>query len=540
MSNTTDCDFSSLNAVLQQATASGTNITELVQECQGICNLAWGNGNPDLSGIGANVSYIIQFLLVVIFGPIFVLFHGLKDRNDDSESKFVELHKDFVNASAQFTIPITIATVVRIKQDASLYEITFLQYLTSMQFLGLLAVHVAGGVVKKPGVKQITLMVLYSLLDFGLYMGLVGFLQTSKASWTQIQELGSACIGYGKILPGYNYAKSAHLQAIASTTLDIFAFPRDEPVEGFIIRRNAAEAGKKIELIFGLALAGVAGVVALGFTLFGLYMTFTKKWHIPLGVISLGLTSGTLYFLVQMELTRGVMQSLTGTEFLDNQWGFGQVLSLLLWIPFLVQGLWSLLRPLRKASQKNSRLKGNTDTKFNIRSTAQSSWAAAQLVLQSTRWAKSFWFRTVTVCEFPLYKFLEHPQALEVAISGRTMDVFAGAVTTPTCQKTRVLLDMRHSSRENDNYRPFVSSQYTRQKVYPSFSRMLSHWICSGDAIFLPAPPSWNHGILADFDEARIGIEPGAKKNTVIRTVQRPVRIPICLGRPQVPTLRPI
>ncbi|TFK68990.1 hypothetical protein BDN72DRAFT_897710 [Pluteus cervinus] len=233
-----------------------------------------------------------------------------------------------------------------------------------MQFLGLLAVLVAGGVIKKPGMKQIRLAILYSLLDFGLYMGLVGFLQTSKASWTQIQELGSACEGYGKILPGFNYAKGAHLPVhiSAGDALSII-FARREPVQELnrisriVARHESAKTyWTKVGIIIGLLLGGILGLVVLGIILVGLFKSFAGKLHLPLGLISLGLMSGTLFYLVEMELTREVMQSLTGTEFLDNQWGFGQVLSLLLWVPFLVQGLWSFLRPLRKASQKKYEL----------------------------------------------------------------------------------------------------------------------------------------------------------------------------------------
>ena len=52
--NSTACLFSSINQVLHKAETSGLNITTTIQNCPDICTLAWGTGNPDLSGIGVS------------------------------------------------------------------------------------------------------------------------------------------------------------------------------------------------------------------------------------------------------------------------------------------------------------------------------------------------------------------------------------------------------------------------------------------------------------------------------------------------------
>lgn len=46
------CFYSSIGAILDQADAGKLNVTQLAQQCPNICSLAWGTGNPDLSGIG--------------------------------------------------------------------------------------------------------------------------------------------------------------------------------------------------------------------------------------------------------------------------------------------------------------------------------------------------------------------------------------------------------------------------------------------------------------------------------------------------------
>jgi hypothetical protein len=48
------CVFSSISQVLYDAEIGSLNITKVVQICPNICLLAYGTGNPDLSGVGVS------------------------------------------------------------------------------------------------------------------------------------------------------------------------------------------------------------------------------------------------------------------------------------------------------------------------------------------------------------------------------------------------------------------------------------------------------------------------------------------------------
>jgi len=50
------CNFTSIADFLAEAESGSINITATVGQCIGICALAWGRGNPDLSGIGVSTS----------------------------------------------------------------------------------------------------------------------------------------------------------------------------------------------------------------------------------------------------------------------------------------------------------------------------------------------------------------------------------------------------------------------------------------------------------------------------------------------------
>lgn len=48
------CDFGTINEFFDYANKNGLNITVEVQNCQNLCLLTYGVGNPDLSGIGVS------------------------------------------------------------------------------------------------------------------------------------------------------------------------------------------------------------------------------------------------------------------------------------------------------------------------------------------------------------------------------------------------------------------------------------------------------------------------------------------------------
>lgn len=52
--NNHKCDFEDMQDFFDHATRDGLNITVEVQNCQNLCLLTYGVGNPDLSGIGVS------------------------------------------------------------------------------------------------------------------------------------------------------------------------------------------------------------------------------------------------------------------------------------------------------------------------------------------------------------------------------------------------------------------------------------------------------------------------------------------------------
>jgi len=336
------CSFTSINDLFGQAEAGQLNITTIVSSCPGICSLAWGTGSPDLSGIGTNISYILQAILTILFGPLFCCVYAFRERWNRTNGRLEkirndrtfldvlkELHDAFLDVSAQFNIPVAIAAIIRFRKHAPIYELAFLRSLTTMQFLSLLSTAITTGVFEtRKHHLRITIIVLYSLIEFGFYMGLIGGLQ-NEASWETIHALSDACKEYGDILP---YILLPHI-----TAKQFFNSLRDR--------------GKFAGIIAGFLVAGLLALCLVACIIVALHNRSPKdqQQKVParslnhrqrellVGLMSLAFTIGMLVELVQMERTRNDMKSVTGAEFQDNQWGFGQIISLFLWVPLCIQ-----------------------------------------------------------------------------------------------------------------------------------------------------------------------------------------------------------
>ena len=285
----------------------------------------------------AYISYILQSIFTFIFGPVFVAIFacflkpgGVRgDSNRDVYERLVSLITTQLDTSVGFSIPVAIAAIARLRQSPPFYEIAFLESLLTSQFLSLLAICLALGVLKlhedKSKLRRIAVIVLCCLVEFALYMVLIGYLRTSQGMWKAIQELGGACRLYGSILPGFQYFQSRRLlpQVTAVQLFNPFEFS------------NWKDKVKFVWTIIGLIIAGLVALVITGVTLFFLAGWLFEGESIPLGLMSLGLSIGSAYCTAQMSHKRDAMRDILGDKFQDNEWGFGQVVAICLWVPLV-------------------------------------------------------------------------------------------------------------------------------------------------------------------------------------------------------------
>lgn len=270
---------------------------------------------------------MLQAVLVFIFGPLFVLVYSLCEGRKRARKYLEKTHLQFLDTSAQFTIVIAIAAVVRLRQSAPFFEIIFMETLLTIQFLGLLSTALAAGVAAHRLSKlRIIVIALYGLVDFGCFMALVGYLRTSKTSWNAIRELGTACRPYQTITPAFVYSE---IRAPFRTTAKQYFNPLDK------------EGVKKRFIVLGIAVASIVAFVLAVIIIGALVVTMLSGWRKWLiGPMSLAFSIAGLALLAEMERKRDVMRTVTREAFQDDQWGFGQVIALFLWAPFIIQLLF--------------------------------------------------------------------------------------------------------------------------------------------------------------------------------------------------------
>ena len=210
MENST-CSITSIGDLLDKSDRNLLNITTTIAACPNICSLAWGKGNPDLSGIGLNISYIMQAILAVLCGPILALIYSFHDGSIEERTldRLSDIHKSFVDISAGFNIPVAIAAVIRICQYAPFFEQYFLLFLVGMQLCSFVNVACALLLFDKHHRRSVRTIPLYlgiqSVLLFVMFI-----LMRNATKRVSIQELIEGCGGYHQALPA-NFLKQASL-----------------------------------------------------------------------------------------------------------------------------------------------------------------------------------------------------------------------------------------------------------------------------------------------------------------------------------------
>ncbi|RKL08877.1 hypothetical protein BFJ70_g16732 [Fusarium oxysporum] len=145
----TSCAFDSLPELVKLVVEdwAGYNISLLVDTCPGVCDLVYGSGNPDISGIGAMSSYAIQGISSLLFGPILGILALYASSDPDSDSFFALPAKLWVSeafapvarsihqTNVIVAFSVLFATLIRVRQACSVAERDFLQHLVGYEVL---------------------------------------------------------------------------------------------------------------------------------------------------------------------------------------------------------------------------------------------------------------------------------------------------------------------------------------------------------------------------------------------------------------------
>lgn len=322
-----------MNDFFDYTKKNGLNITLEVQNCQNLCLLTYGVGNPDLSGIGVSLgkqtfsifsinvvadwlflliqmmyAYSIQTGLTILVGPVYrILYLALAPASSfirdlkDIQTNFFSSNGFFVGSSA-------IATFANLSQNPSTFEVAEMQAMAFLQVNSILVTFFCM-VVAQPMSRWAARVLLYCIVFVLVVvaLGLSHLGSDSRANWRLASDgCAHSSTDYSVINPVPYPSWAVAIFTVAGT----IPFWLQSLKEKF-------QADK------------------LHKSLFRLLMTF---WVLLIGLLTAGMVVG----LTMMWRQRRHLRSLVRDQFEDDQWGFGQIAALTIWAPIVVELIYIL------------------------------------------------------------------------------------------------------------------------------------------------------------------------------------------------------
>ncbi|KAI9783660.1 MAG: hypothetical protein M1839_003508 [Geoglossum umbratile] len=297
---TSPCLFTTREDVFQAMQKAGSGAEGIANLCPNVCTLAYGNGNPDLSGQGMMSCYVLDVALSLLCGPAYSIALWYYRRRNANFTDKLEVQRLFFEAQGLFTVPVLVASVVRIEQSPPMFEIAFLQRLNLTVAFSLYATFWSLCYLASDHKWSI---VIYTCSVVALQMTIFARSGSQKAIPTEARQLIDYCTKYSGTEPQY--------------------------------------AGQDWKLQVGIGCATIGFGVAIPAISY-IYYNFqpgekTIEWRPVFQMYSICCAGMALFSATQLFAVRESMKSATGSAFTDDQWGFGQVAAVFMWIGWAIQ-----------------------------------------------------------------------------------------------------------------------------------------------------------------------------------------------------------
>ncbi|KAI9867028.1 MAG: hypothetical protein M1813_000426 [Trichoglossum hirsutum] len=322
------CDFRSPRDLVPLAVDPNLNLTSLVTRCEDACLTYYGNGNPDLAGVGVVLSYVLQLSFAILYGPVLLL------------GAYIPLLKPFVRRLSSkpqslnlwsqlwFGLAISVACAVRQFQQPPHYESIIIVALDIVNTMcGLLSISAYYGEIKH--------LHLFSVLV--LAISVLSILASSMpiARTFHVKRLLRVCetfgLSRGFMQEGANayhlrlYTLNSSLPAFVSVVILMAALFAVWVLEWRRAERRRRRRGANEPQPRKLNKLGSwvpeAFVVAASLTLTALAVTA----------------------LVSIRQMRVILKNAYGGASAEDVWGFGQIGAPFAWAPLLCDTIYRLL-----------------------------------------------------------------------------------------------------------------------------------------------------------------------------------------------------
>lgn len=296
---------------------------QLVTTCPNICAAVYGNGNPDISGIGVYISFFTQAIYWILFRPLlaslFLLLPPAKELKSQALKTFLQRLKNLSEAvhgtSIFLNFTTLIAAAVRLRQSPPEYEALYLSklsnyifQLSSSSYITTLAFR-HGPV---PGQRD-TFYNAVETISVLLSTYLVNAIDAYRGSLGVLRLVASACA------KEHSFPAPTRVTAIISWPVYLSALFVAAAV-GYLLSSRFPELTMKFYLNKGEGI-------------------FLKAWHsrkvriVFFNVMHAMDVVSVVHGITVLYQIRVTMQAANVPTDVDNQWGFGQVTAIMIWVP---------------------------------------------------------------------------------------------------------------------------------------------------------------------------------------------------------------
>ncbi|OJJ08463.1 hypothetical protein ASPVEDRAFT_66429 [Aspergillus versicolor CBS 583.65] len=313
-----NCDFNTMDDFFKYAHNNGLNITVEVQNCQNLCLLTYGVGNPDLSGIGMMYAYSIQTGLTILVGPVYRILYLAFSPVSAFIRDLKDIQVNFFSSNAFFVGSSALATLAHLSQSPSTFEVAEMQAMAFLQVNSILVTFfclVVTQPVSRWAARVILYFAVFVLVTVALGKSHLG--SDSRKNW-QLASDGCAhsSTDYSVINPVPYPGWTAAIFAVAGT-LAFWLQTLKGKFQDNVLHRSAFKA-------------------------------LMLLWVLLIGLLTAGMVVG----VVMMWRQRRHLRSLARDEFEDDEWGFGQIAALTIWAPIPVELIYILNDLLQRQSER--------------------------------------------------------------------------------------------------------------------------------------------------------------------------------------------
>ncbi|KAF2096272.1 hypothetical protein NA57DRAFT_79039 [Rhizodiscina lignyota] len=310
-------------------------VTELIGECPAVCDTVYGNGNPDMSGIGVFISFMVQAAYFVLYRPVLgIIFLLIPQRHLTARAKLnlkrVKNLSEAIHGTSIFlTFSTLVAGSVRIKQSPPEYEVIFLFRLSRYLFhLGQSSFIVSCSFACGPTRSRYDRW--YDLLEF-INTILANYVNTAASRLPPNVMLWK--------FVSLICAKDHHFPAPTSSNQPVMlSWPVYPAVH--------------ITLFVALFIGGILLALFFSWNKWKIYVLVGRIFKdgtvrmMFFGAYNLLVITLTIHNAYELYDIRSKMLALDPVADSDNEWSFGQVTAVLLWVPITLWMVRNLLRLL--------------------------------------------------------------------------------------------------------------------------------------------------------------------------------------------------